>query len=145
MSDNDPKAIEARLDRSLRGQVKAPRLDRGFDAAVWARIAKEEAKAAVPALKAEPTRAVRASRWLTLINALGITMTLVVAFYFALGSFGGIEPQPLNIDLNVPMPSLSEETVTRGVIVVGQVLGLVAVLFGLSFTSLGRRLRNSFS
>ncbi len=144
-NDSDKKGIEARLDRSLRSQVRAPRLDRSFDNAVWARIAKEEAKAAQPAVAAVPSRAVRASRWLTLINVLGITVTLGVAFYFALGSFGGIEPQPLNVDLNVPMPTITDETANRIVVMLGYVLGAVALLFGLSFTTLGRRLRNSFS
>ena len=46
------KDIEARLDRSLRNQVSAPKLGRDFNAAVWARIAREEAPAPSRALRA---------------------------------------------------------------------------------------------
>ena len=38
--------IEARLERSLRNQVRAPKLDGRFDAAVWARIESEKSAAA---------------------------------------------------------------------------------------------------
>jgi hypothetical protein len=142
---SETQKIEARLDRSLRHQVQLPRLDRGFDAAVWARIAQEDAKTARPAVQAVPSRAARASRWLSIVNTAGIAVTLGVAMYFALGSFGGIEPQPLNVDLNVPMPVIGDDTVERMVAVLGQLLGVAALIFGLSFTSIGRRLRRSFS
>lgn len=146
MSDIESrKHIEARLDRSLRNQVQPPRLDRGFDAAVWARIAQEEAKATQPAVQAAPSRAVRASRWFALVNLLGIAATLGVAFYFALGSFGGIEPPTLNVSLDVPLPSIADKTADRVIDVLGYVLGGAALAFGLSFTALGRRLRSSFS
>lgn len=145
MKVSNQKRIEARLERSLRNQVRAPRVDRSFDVAVWARIAQQEANAGAHAVKAAPPRALRASRWLSVINSVGITLTLGVALYFALGSLGGIEPQPLNVDLGVSMPVVSEETAQRVVAVLGQVLGAVALLFGLSFTSFGRRLRASFS
>ena len=138
------KDIEARLDRSLRNQVRSPRLDRRFDAAVWTRIAKEEAAGKV-AVAAAPSRAVRVSRWLTVVNTLGIAVTFGVALYFALGSFGGIEPQPLNVDLNVPLPTISDDTAERIVSVLGQALGIAALMLGLSLTPLGRRVRGSFS
>jgi hypothetical protein len=141
----DVKGIEARLDRSLRKQVQVPRLDRSFDAAVWARIEEAEAKSPDAVAEPAPARAVRPSRWLAISNSIGIAATLGVALYFALGSFGGMEPQALHIDLNVPMPTLSNDMVTRIVGVLGQALGVAALLFGLSFTSLGRRLRASFS
>jgi len=138
------KDIEARLDRSLQNQLQAPRLDRRFDAAVWARIAREEATAR-GAVEAVPSRAVRASRWLTLVNTLGIAVTLGVALYFALGSFGGMGAPPLNVDLNVPMPTISDDTAERIVTVLGQALGAAALILGLSLTSFGRRVRASFS
>lgn len=145
MKVSNQKQIEARLDRSLRNQVRAPRLDRRFDAAVWSRIAQQEANAGARALEAAPSRALRASRWLSMINSAGITLTLGVALYFALDSLGGIEPQPLNVDLDVSMPMISEDMVQGVVAVLGHVLGAVALLFGLSFTSFGRRVRASFS
>jgi hypothetical protein len=138
------KDIEARLDRSLQNQVRAPSLDRRFDAAVWARIAREESTARV-AVEAVPSRAVRASRWLTLVNTLGIAVTLGVALYFALGSFGGMETPPLKVGLNVPMPMISDDTAERIVTVLGQALGAAALILGLSLTSFGRRVRASFS
>jgi len=135
------KLIEARLDRSLQNQIKVPTLGKAFDAAVWARIEAEEAKATNPG--AVPSRAERASRWLAISNVVGVSVTLAVALYFAMGSFAGIE-RPA-VDLGVPMPVLPDEMVHRSVAMLGQVLGLVALLFGLSFTSIGRRLRASFS
>ena len=146
MSDIESrKDIEARLDRSLRRQVQAPRLDTRFDAAVWARIAQEDARAAQPSVQAAPSRAVRASRWFALVNVIGIAATLGVAIYFALGSFGGIEPPALNVGLDVSLPSIANETADRAVDVLGYVLGGVALAFGLSFTALGRRLRSALS
>jgi hypothetical protein len=146
MSDIESrKDIEARLDRSLRQQVQAPRLDARFDAAVWVRIAQEEAKVAQPAVQVAPSRAVRASRWFALVNVLGIAATLGVAFYFALGSLGGIDPPTLNVGLDVPLPSIADETADRAIDVLGYVLGGAALAFGLSFTALGRRLRNALS
>jgi ABC-type uncharacterized transport system permease subunit len=88
----------------------------------------------------------RASRWLAITNWIGITVTVIVAAYFALRTFGGIETS-VNLDMGVPMsmPVIPEAMVNQIVAVLGQVLGLAAVVFGLSFTSFGRRIRASFS
>ena len=141
------KDIEARLDRSLDKQITVPRLDRRFDAAVWARIEAEEARATNPVATAPATevssRALRASRWLAITNTIGITVTLGVALYFVLRTFGGIE-MPASV-ANLSMPAISDEMVTRIIGVLGQVLGVVALVLGLSFTSIGRRVRASFS
>jgi hypothetical protein len=134
--------IEAQLDRSLQNQVRVPTLGKAFDAAVWARIEAAEAPATNPGIA---SRAVRASRWLAVTNAVGISVTLAVAFYFAMGSFTGVERPVVDLGLNVPVPALSQDTVDKSVAMLGQLLGIVALLFGLSFTSLGRRLRASFS
>ena len=40
---NDRQDIESRIDAALATQVRAPRLDRQFDAAVWRRIEKDSA------------------------------------------------------------------------------------------------------
>jgi hypothetical protein len=137
------KDIEARLDRSLRNQIELPKLGKAFNAAVWARIEAEERTATNPG--AAPSRALLASRWFAIVNSVGIAATLVVAIYFALGSFGGVEPPTVNLGVHVPMPEISEGTVTKSLAVLGQLIGGVALLFGLSFTSIGRRLRASFS
>jgi hypothetical protein len=137
------KDIEARLDRSLANQIEVPRLDRRFDAAVWARIEAEEARATNPVADLAPSRAERASRWLAISNVVGITVTLGVALYFVLRTFGGIELPVTDVD--VTMPVIPEDMTARIIGVLGQVLGVVALLFGLSFTSIGRRVRASFS
>jgi hypothetical protein len=140
---NGTKEIEARLDRSLRNQIGAPRLDRRFSAAVWARIEVENAKAANPVVASAPSRAVRASRWLAMSNAIGVALTLAVVAFFVLRAFGGISTPP--IDLAVSVPAIPEPMVAQIVGVLGQVLGGLALVFGLSFTSFGRRLRASIS
>jgi hypothetical protein len=144
------KDIEARLDRSLENQIAVPRLDRRFDAAVWARIEAAQAPATGSAarsgrdlLDARPSRAVRASRWLAITNTIGISVALGVALYFLLRTFGGVDI-PANA-LDAAVPSISEDMVTRITAVLGQVLGIAALAFGLSFTSFGRRIRASFS
>src|SRR4051812_19595754 len=142
------KDIEARLDRSLANQIDVPRLDRRFDAAVWARIeaAGQKSKATNPVTADvagfAPSRAGRASRWLAISNYVGIAVTLAVVLLFVLRTYGGYEPS-LNLDMNVSMPVVSEDMVTRITAVLGQLLGVVALAFGLSFTSVGRRLRAS--
>ena len=138
---NGTKDIEARLDRSLRNQVQAPQLGRGFDAAVWARIAAEETKAANPGALAVPSRALRASRWMALTNGVGIAVTIGIALYFGLRALGGIEVPHVDLSL----PAISEDLLTRIITVLGQVLGIAALLFGLSLTSVGRRLRASLT
>ena len=136
------KDIEARLDRSLANQIRVPRLDRRFDAAVWASIEAAEAKATNPVADVTPSAALLASRWLAITNTIGIAVTLGVALYFVLRS-GGIELPATGF--NVLAPAIPEDMVARIVGVLGQVLGLLALVFGLSFTALGRRVRASFS
>ena len=137
------KDLEARLERSLQHQIASPKLGKGFDAAVWARIETEDAKATNPG--AESSRVERASRLLSIFNFIGIAATLAVALYFALGSFGGIETPTVNLGVEWSLPTISDEMLARILAAGGQVLGFVALLFGLSFTSVGRRLRASFS
>jgi hypothetical protein len=137
------KQIEARLHRSLQNQIQVPRLGKAFDAAVWARIEALEAKATNPGALALSTRTV--SRWLAITNLVGISATVAVAAYFALGSLGGLSAPALDLGMDVAMPTLTEDMVNKTMAVLGQMLGVVALLFGLSFTSVGRRLRASFS
>ena len=120
--------IEARLERSLRGQVKAPRLPRRFDAAVWARIDAESAKA--PALVlAMPT-------WHFVINGIGMGVALLM-----LVIFGG--QWLLSIEPNLPLPpvSMSAATIEQIMETCAPAVTTVALVFGLMFTPLGRALR----
>ena len=145
---NGKQDIEARLDRSLRNQVGVPRLGKQFNAAVWARIAAEEAKAARPVAAQVSPRAVRASRWFAITNTIGVAVTLGIVAYFLMRTYGGIDASALNLGVEMPsvsMPFLSDAMVSQITGVLGQVLGLAALLFGLSLTSVGRRIRESFS
>jgi hypothetical protein len=145
---NGKQDIEARLDRSLQNQVGVPRLGKQFNAAVWARIAAEEAKAARPVAAQVSSRAVRASRWFAITNTIGVAVTLGIVAYFLMRTYGGIDASALNLGVEMPsvsMPFLSDAMVSQITGVLGQVLGLAALLFGLSLTSVGRRIRESFS
>src|SRR5205085_12428281 len=132
------KDIEARLDRALANQIAVPPLDRRFDAAVWARIeaAEQSAKATPPVANiqasVQPSRAERASRWLAITNTIGIAVSLGVALYFVLRTYGGVDI-PVS-DVNVAVPLIPDDMVARITTVLGQVLGIVALAFGLSFT-----------
>src|SRR5690348_16533876 len=100
------KDIEARLDRSLSNQIAVPRLDERFDAGVWARIAAEEAKetaVAAPVTSTWSARAERASRWLAVTNTIGIAMTVGVALYFVLRTYGGIELPVSRVEMSAPV------------------------------------------
>jgi hypothetical protein len=121
--------IEAKLDRSLRRQLPVPRLDASFNAAVWQRIAAQQAPAVA--------RPERGSRWLLVSNALGIGVSVALVVYFAARGFAGVE-----VDANLALPVMPEQTTT--VILQGLVwvITLVAVGFGFAFTRLGRRLRD---
>jgi|SRR5688572_20197255 len=119
--------IEATLDRSLRRQVAVPRLDASFNAAVWQRIAAQQAPVVAPP--------VRGSRWLMLSNLVGIGVSVALVVYFAARGFSGVE-----VDANLAIPVVTEQTTT--VILQGLVwvITLAAVGFGFAFTRFGRRL-----
>jgi len=121
--------IEARLERSLRSQVRVPKLDGRFDAAVWARI---EA-AAAPAVRERSA----ASRWLFASNLVGIAVAIVLVGFFGWQSLSGVE-------VNVALPTVSPGLIERLVpAMIWPVTG-IALAFGMMFTSTGRRLRAEF-
>jgi hypothetical protein len=128
--------IESRLDRSLANQVKAPRLDRSFDASVWARIEAVEQRAANPV----PDRIQTASstRWLFMINVVGMAVAAVLIVIFGLQSFA-------EVSVSLPTPTISEATEGQILNMAAQALTVVSVVFGLMFTPLGRRLRAEFT
>lgn len=133
MKDRDLQN-EARLERSLRKQVVAPKLDGRFDAAVWSRIAAEEKRAAAPM----PARArAETPRWLAACNMIGIGVTVVLVVFYAIRAVGGID---LGLDLSVSLPSFSAEQQSLLIKKMGPIVSTLAVLFGFMFTRHGRRL-----
>ncbi len=124
--------IEAALDRSLRKQVTAPELGAKFNAAVWARIAAEQARA--------PARSrASASRWLVISNVAGIVISLALIVYFIARSFSVVE-----VDLDLPVPQVSEATITAIVQGAYWLIATGAMGFGMMYTSIGRRIRSMF-
>jgi hypothetical protein len=133
-------AIEARLDRSLSSQVRVPKLDRHFDAAVWARIeAGEQPRTVVAPRAVAPLRG--AQRWLLASNISGFVVAAILVMYFGARMLSGVE---VNLPA-VPMPSLSPEQADATLKLVGWGITLGAIAFGLIFTPLGRRLRSEFT
>jgi hypothetical protein len=126
--------IEATLERSLRSQVKAPRLDGRFDAAVWSRIEAAQQHAPVNDLAAPASAS---ARWLFFINVIGMAVALVLVLYFGAQAFGSVE-------LNVPRVAAPEISATMMERISGLAVQLVSgasLLFGLMYTAFGRRLR----
>jgi len=128
--------IEANLDRSLASQVKAPRLDRAFDAAVWARIEAGEQRATNPVLMKAGTPS--SARWLLVINVIGVTIAAVLVVIFGMQSFSGLS-------MNLPMPEVSAATGAEILKFAAQTVTIVSLVFGLLFTPIGRRLRAEFT
>jgi len=124
--------IETRLERSLRNQVRAPKLDGRFDAAVWARI--EGARASATAM---PPAKSAASSWLFASNLIGAIVTVALVGMFGLQAFTGAE-------VNVALPEVAPGLVERLVhVMIWPVTGL-ALAAGFLMTSTGRRLRTDF-
>jgi hypothetical protein len=133
----DKSQIEAALERSLRKQVVLPRLDRKFDAGVWARIEAEQARAAVPAAPASVYSSPAMERWLFVINILGLAS--VVIFLGAMGwqMLPGME-------ISESLPAISAATRESIVMNGSMLIASLAAAFGLMFTPWGRRLRDEF-
>lgn len=126
--------IESRLDRSLGNQLNVPTLDRRFDAAVWQRIEAQEQAAGDRMVR--PATA-GAERWLFASNAIGILVAVLLAGYFGVRMLSGI-------DISVELPRVSVEETTAIMRLAGWAITGAALLFGLMFTPLGRRLRSEF-
>jgi len=129
---------EARLDRSLQNQIKAPRLDARFDAAVWSRIDAAEAWATNPVAK---SRAEKLSRWMFVSNAVGGLVVVVLGLYFGLRAFGGVE---ISVSLPAALPNVSDAVVSQVVMFCGYLLTFLVLGFVFAITPFGRRLRAHF-
>ena len=128
--------IEASLERSLRAQVKVPRLDSKFDAKVWARI---EAEARPVAARVPVSRAVvKAGRWLNVINIASLASAAIFVSFFGARMFAGAD---ISVTLPEFSPTVNAEIVTQ------LSLGLAgaAVLFGFWNAPWIRRLREELS
>ncbi len=125
--------IEAALDRSLRKQLTPPRLDSRFNAAVWQRIAAEEAKA--PA----PRRASPASRWLFASNLIGAVVSAVLIVYFVVSGLSGVE---MSVALPaVALPEVSAATDARLMTFLVWGITIASMALAFAFTGMGRRVR----
>jgi hypothetical protein len=133
---NTPKSdeIEARLERSLRNQVRAPKLDGAFDSAVWARIEKVAAPRAVPTPRAMP-------RWLVASNAIGVLVAIALVIFVGGEAVSGVD---IAVDAGIELPSVAPGLVERVITALMWPVTGVALLVGLNFTGIGRRLRAEF-
>jgi hypothetical protein len=127
--------IEAALERSLRKQVVVPRLDRKFDAGVWARIEAGEARVAAPALQASVNSASAAARWLNMINILGLASVTIFLGVYGWQMFSGM-------DISESLPEISAATRESILMNGSTIIATLAVAIGLMFTPLGRKLRD---
>jgi len=132
--------VEARLDRSLASQVRAPKLDRRFDAAVWARIEAEQ-RAHQPVVTPVPKVSNDAQRWLFASNVAGFIVAAVLVVYFGMRMLGGVAAEMPAM----PMPAFSPEQTDATIKLMGWVFTGLALVFGLMFTPLGRRVRAEFT
>ena len=128
--------IEARLERSLVNQVKAPQLGKKFDASVWARIEAESQRATNPVL-AQPKSSASA-RWLLISNAIGVSVTVLLVVVFGMQSF-------TDVSLSVPTVEVSAATRSQIYEYAGLAITVASLVFGLLFTPIGRRLRAEFT
>lgn len=128
--------VEARLHRSLMNQVRVPRLDRSFDAGVWARI---EAQEHAQTVAAQPvSRRSAAEKWLLTSNIVGIAVAAALVLFFGLRLFSGLE-------MEVPMPELSVAQSHKVAEITAWAVTIVTLGFAAMFTPLGRWLRAEFT
>ena len=133
----DKSQIEAALERSLRRQVTVPRLDRKFDAGVWARIEAEQSRAVTPALQTSLTAAPATARWLYVINVLGLGSVAIFLCVFGWQMLSG-----MNISESLPEISAASRD---SILMNGcTIIATLAVAIGLMFTPVGRRVRDEF-
>jgi len=123
--------VEARLERSLRNQVRVPKLDGRFDAAVWSRIEAGKVRAVAPVLPSA------GSRWMFVSNVIGALVAVALVVYFGVQAFTGA-------GVSLPVPEVSTGLVERAVTLLMWPMTILALGTGVMFTPLGRRLRAEF-
>ncbi len=126
--------IESRLERSLRNQVRTPKLDGRFDAAVWARIEKEAAPKAAPAPRKLPG-------WLVASNAFAALVTIALVVFVGVESLSGVN---VGAELGIELPPVEPGLVERVLKSLLWPITGVALLYGLKFTGFWRRLRAEY-
>jgi hypothetical protein len=130
---NRKHQIEARLERSLTSQLRAPRLDGRFDAGVWARIEAEQQASA--RISARPNTA---AAWLRASNTAGMIVAGILVVYFGFRLLSGVEVALPTPEVSVPVSELTGKFLGYGI-------AAAALLFGLMLTPMGRRLRTMLS
>ena len=125
--------IEVALERSLRGQLKAPPLDSRFDAKVWARI-ESEARPATAGVGV--SRAiVKTGRWLNIINILSLASAAIFVSFFGAQMFSGT-------DITGMLPEISPVVSAKIATQLSLGVAAAAILFGFWNTPWIRRLRD---
>ncbi|HEY5807634.1 MAG TPA: hypothetical protein VIT67_06685 [Povalibacter sp.] len=128
--------VEARLHRSLVNQVRVPRLDRRFDAGVWARIESQEH---TQTIAAQPvSRQSGAEKWLMASNIVGIAVAAALVLFFGLRMFSGVE-------VEVSLPELSVAQSHQVAVITAYAVTSAALIVAAMFTPLGRWLRAEFA
>jgi len=130
--------IEATLERSLREQVNVPRLDRSFDAGVWARIEAGQSPAATIVSRTAAAATSTTARWLFIVNAAGLASVAIFICVFGAQVLSGM-------DVSVSLPQASTAAAERIVAQMSTGIAVVAIAFGLMFTPWGRRVRSEFN
>lgn len=124
---------EARLEQSLRAQVKPPRLDGRFDAAVWTRIAAEDQTA-----RSRPPMVTRGRtpRWLLACNVIAVLATVALVGWAA-WPVEGLDP---GVELSLELPTFSLDQRLSFMKSAGLAVAAAALLYGFKYTRMGRRL-----
>ena len=129
------REIEARLHRSLVNQVRVPKLDRRFDAGVWARIEAQEQGQ----LGAQPVSHKSGSeKWLLTSNIAGIAVAAALVVFFGLRMFSGAE-------VEASLPDFSAAQSQQATQIIAWTVTSVALAVGALFTPVGRWLRAEFT
>jgi hypothetical protein len=132
---NVTQDIDTRIDAALAAHVRAPRLDRQFDAAVWRRI--EAGEGVSGRIVATPPPITAAARWLSAGNFAGLMVAAILLGYYAWRLGSGVAP---NLTTGV-----AAEDLLPWLTPVSWAIAAGALAFGLKFTALGRWLKAELS
>lgn len=133
MNRKDPNTY-ARLEQSLRSQVRAPRLDGRFDAAVWSRIAAEEKKVAAPVKRAAMPK------WLLACNVIGVGVTILLIVVYLVQSMNLVQSGASALPSLPSLPTLAMPDTASLLEYASPIITTLALGFGLVFTRFGKRM-----